>query len=142
MVSDGSDGRPPSSSLVAAGYERIVIGDQEWSREPGQDWQAGGAPPPYPPAQWGEQFQDPVGLHLGRTEEVAGEEAQIVTFYVPGTQLAPAYYAWWVGTQSGRVLQETMVSRFHYMVWNYADFDQPLPIAPPTTGGTPTAAAG
>ena len=45
-----------------------------------------------------------------------------MTFYVPGTQLAPAYYAWWVGTQSGRVLQETMVSRFHYMVWNYTDF--------------------
>ncbi|MEA2531383.1 MAG: hypothetical protein QOG89_3027, partial [Thermomicrobiales bacterium] len=33
--------------------------------------------------------------------------------------------------ESGRVLRETMVSRAHYMIYDYGDIDQPLPIAPP-----------
>ncbi|MEA2593964.1 MAG: copper transport protein [Thermomicrobiales bacterium] len=150
MVRDDSGGQPAASSATSRSYqpagstsaetgsaaprefEQIIIGTRRWQRQGGGDWLEGSAPPVLTPAAWGENYNGATGFHLGRIEDVGGEPAQIVTFLVPGTpRLAPAYYAWWVGTESGRVLRETMVSRAHYMIYDYGDIDQPLPIAPP-----------
>ena len=44
-----------------------------------------------------------------------------------------AWYARWVGTESGRVRQEMMVSQSHYMLSRFSEFDAPVKIAPPDT---------
>ncbi len=58
---------------------------------------------------------------------VNDKPAQVVTFYVPesDSQIA-AWYAWWIDEETGHLVNETMVSRLHYMRWRYFDFDQPV----------------
>jgi len=50
-----------------------------------------------------------------------------------------AWYLWWVGTESGQIRREAMVSRLHYMLHQFSDFDAPMTFSPPTTGATPAA---
>ncbi|HEY7035692.1 MAG TPA: copper resistance protein CopC [Thermomicrobiales bacterium] len=129
---DPATGSPVPESVSPADFEQIIIGPTSWQREGGGPWVTGEAGPVPIPSDWGSNYDGATGFHLGRTEDVNGVSAQIVTFLVPGTdRIAPAYYAWWVATDSGRVMQETMVSRQHYMVYEYFDINQPLPIAPP-----------
>jgi copper transport protein len=167
MVSDGSDGKPMASSnttnefvpaelrqidpatgspeastLTPPDFEQIIIGSTRWQRQNGGQWITGESGPVFTPAEWGDNYNGAIGFHLGRTEEVDGHETQIVTFVVPGTErLAPAFYAWWVATDSGRVLRETMISRSHYMVYEYFDINQPMPISPPAGAASATPAA-
>jgi hypothetical protein len=81
---------------------------------------------------------------MGGVETIAGEQAQVITFRVPETKaLAGAYYVWWVGIDSGRLLQVAMVSRAHYMDERYGNFDGPIEITPPVNdAGTPVATPG
>ena len=80
---------------------------------------------------------------MGITEEVNGEQAQIVAFYVPATTTVAAWYLWWVGVDSGHVLRQAMVSRVHYMSEEYGNFDGPVVIEPPVNDtGTPVATPG
>jgi copper transport protein len=133
---DPATGSPEAASVSPPDFEQIIIGPTSWQREAGGPWVTGEAGPVPTPAEWGSNYDGATGFHLGRTEDVNGVTAQIVTFFVPGTvQIAPAYYAWWVATDSGRVLRETMVSRQHYMVYEYSDINQPLPISPPVDKG-------
>jgi copper transport protein len=149
-VHDGTGTDSPSYSLVGASFkpalpgtteaggtlppafEQIIVGTHRWQRTGGGPWEEGDGPPIYTPSQWGDNYDGATGFHLGRTEDVDGRSVQIVTFLVPGTpRLAAAYYAWWVDTETGHVLRETMVSRAHYMLYEYRDIDQQPPIAPP-----------
>ena len=135
-VSDGTDGAPAASSYRApGGTEAIVVGDRRWLRRPGTGWETGAAAPVVPPADWGGDYAAATGFRLGGEETVDGEPCRIVTFAVPEQteprRLAAAWYAWWVGTESGQIRREAMVSRNHYMLHEYADFDAPLAIAPP-----------
>ncbi|HKG25792.1 MAG TPA: CopD family protein, partial [Thermomicrobiales bacterium] len=149
-VRDGSDGQPAASYAISSAFEplppgateaeaavpttfeQIVVGSRRWQRQGDGEWLIGDSPPVFTPSQWGETYDGATGFHLGRTEEVDGKSTQIVTFLVPGTpRLAAAYYAWWVDPQTGYVLRETMVSRAHYMLYDYRDIDQPQPITPP-----------
>lgn len=146
--SDGSDGRPPAFSLVAKGFEQVIVGRDDWRFRPATGWTHDGANPVRVPATWGEDYANASGFRLGLTEPVDGEPSQIVTFVVPPRDPdrgAAAHYAWWVGTESGRVRQEAMVSSGHYMLRRYGDFDAPFVIAPPpealATSGSPVAGA-
>ncbi len=133
-ASDGSDGHPPAWTDTSASYERIIVGDREWIRRIGQPWTAQGGSPLYLPAQWGDAYAHATGFRLGPIESIDGEPCQLVTFLEPAQehpQLVATWYAWWVGTQSGRVRQEAMVSRLHYMLYHYRDFDAPFTITPP-----------
>lgn len=146
-VDDGAAGGPPAYSYRApGGAESVVVGDRRWLRRPGEGWETGPGAPPVPPAEWGADYAGAIGARLGGEETVDGERCQIVTFAVPERteprRLAAAWYAWWVGVESGRLRREAMVSRNHYMVRAYADFDVPLAIAPPADApdpATPTA---
>jgi hypothetical protein len=81
---------------------------------------------------------------MGGIETIAGEQAQLITFRVPETQqLAGAYYVWWVGVDTGHLLQVAMVSRAHYMDERYGNFDGPVEITPPVNdAGIPVATPG
>ena len=81
----------------------------------------------------GRQFTARIDLKVPGSE-IAGETAQIVTFFVPDQEgLSAAWYACWVGTESGQVHRVAMISRAHYMVTDYRDFDGPIAIEPPVT---------
>jgi len=58
---------------------------------------------------------------------VNGRTTQIITFYVPQSEtLLPAWYAWWVDTETGYVIREAMISSWHYMIYEFGEFNQPL----------------
>jgi hypothetical protein len=87
--------------------------------------------PPVGPAQWMVEFEGATDFVLGNTEEINGATCQLVTFFVPGDTLAPAYYAWWINVETGKLEQEAMVSRSHYMIKHYDWSTEPPPIEPP-----------
>jgi hypothetical protein len=146
LVSAGGNGQPPGFIYRAAGgMEAIVLGTTRWVKLPndlGWDKQEGSSP--LPPSEWGEEYRPATQFSILGEETVDGERCQIVAFLTPELtdpqRRSAAWYLWWVGTESGRIRQETMVSRFHYMHHVYSDFDAPLTIGPPETGATPVAA--
>ena len=125
--------------------EAIILGTTRWVKLPnnlGWDKQEGSSP--LPPSEWGEEYRPAAEFAVLGEETVDGERCQILAFLVP-EQTEPqrrsaAWYLWWVGTESGRVRQETMASRFHYMHHLYFDFDAPLTIGPPPVAASPVAA--
>lgn len=139
-LNDGHDGEtPPASSQTSGQFARIQVGDREWLRLPNGTWSERRASVFVPPSAWGETYAGATGFRLGRVEEIGGEPSQIVTFHVPGTPgQAAAWYAWWVGMESGRLHRQMMVSRSHYMLDHYRDFDATIPIEPPVTKGSST----
>lgn len=140
-VTAGGEGRPPASSLFAAEFEAVTVGEVQWVRQPGLNWTEREAVPVFLPSDWGEDYVDATGFRLGRIEEVEGERCQFVSFVVPATGDRSAWYGWWVGLESGRVRRETMVARGHYMVYRFYEFDAPFTIEPPADAASGTPAA-
>lgn len=131
-VTDGSNGHPPASYAYASTAALVRVGDDEWLQVNEGPWQQRDASPFIYPVDWDEEWIGATGFRVGRTENLAGEPNQIVTFSVPaGDRWAAAWYAMWVGTESGRVHRVLMVSRSHYMEANFTDFDAPIVIDPP-----------
>jgi putative copper export protein len=143
QVNDGSDGTAPAMSVSTETTSVITIGNRRWIGQAGGRWGETGSNPPIPPSEWGQDYAAATDFRLGGIEEVNGEQARIITFYTPETNLAPAYYVWWVGVESGRLLQVAMVSRLHYMTESFSDFNAPIEIIPPVDpAGTPIAQPG
>ena len=127
---------PPSGVSV------VAIGDTQWIKRGDADWQVQAAGPIVPPSR-GDTYAGATGFQLGNVEEIEGEQAQIVTFYLPPSgRTVAAWFAWWVGIDSGHVLRETMVSRSHYMVYNYSRFNEDFDIQPPVDDGEATPSTG
>ncbi|MCC6314901.1 MAG: hypothetical protein IT337_12905 [Thermomicrobiales bacterium] len=144
-IDDGSGGKEPSFYFRAeGGLEAVIIGPRRWVRQPGEEWVEQEASPMILPSEWGAEYAGATGFRLGRIENVDGEPSRVVTFIVPERQnpyVVPAWYAWWVGAESGELRREVMVSRYHYMINEFHDIDAPLQIAPPipTGAGSPAA---
>ncbi len=141
VVNDGSDGSRAGyhyRNITVNGWEAVVFADQMWTRYPSQSWETSDGQEMIPPSRWGEEYEGATGFHLGRIEVIDGEPCQAITFVVPGTpSRVVAWYVWWVGTDTGLVRRDAMISRSHYMINHLSDFDAPLVIAPPTdTAGT------
>lgn len=135
-VNDGSDGQPPTYRYqTPAGFQAYVFGGWRWMRTGDEPWTVDGSTPMIPPSEWGEEYAGATGFRLGRVEEIDGEACQIVTFVVPETttprRQKAAWFAWWVGTESGQVRREAMVSSKHYMLNDFSDFDAPMLLLPP-----------
>lgn len=119
---------------VPGATEAFVVGDQSWQRRPGEAWEQRAASPPIPPSEWDREFTGATGFALGPVEVVNGEPSQVVTFVAPAaTRRAVAWYVWWVGVESGQLRREIMVSRSHYMLSEFRDFDAPFTITAPVT---------
>jgi hypothetical protein len=140
-VNDGADGSMPGFTYVAeGGWEYVVLGETGWTKLPGKDWRVDSVNPMIPPSEWDEEYIGATGFQFGRVETIDGEPCQIVTFVVPGSERqVVAYYAWWIGVESGALKQEMMISKSHYMVTQYFDVDAPITIAPPPDAPTPAA---
>lgn len=150
-VTDGADGSPAAYALrVPESAEMYVVGDQRWTRRaPDAPWQVDNSGVTVPPADWGETYAGATGFRLGAVEQIDGEASQLVSFVVPTTEQPRrqevAWYAWWVGLETGRLHREAMISRSHYMLNEFRDFDAPLAITPPADGApgaTPDATPG
>lgn len=143
-VDTGVDGGNAGFSYsTPGGLQAVVIGPDLWTKPEGGVWSLGEASPMNPPANWPDEYEGSVGFVLGRTEVIDGETCQVVTFLAPDLpNRAAAWYAWWVGVDTGFVRRDVMISRDHYMTGFYTDFDQPLGLVPPVTGnaGSPVAA--
>ena len=136
-VNDGSDGSPAGyiyRNITINGWEAIVLSNQMWTRYPGEAWEQSGGQEMIPPSRWGEEYEGATGFQLGRIEEIDGEPSQIITFVVPeAPNRVIAWYVWWVGTETELVRRDAMISRSHYMVSFFADFDAPFTIELPVT---------
>ena len=147
-LSDGSDGNPPGDHLIALispYYERVILGDKTWLRmSGGQPWSERGPTSLLMPADWGEDYAIVSGFRLGPLQELDGEVCQVITFVTAAPKKQPGWHVWWVGTESGQVRGEAMVSTLHYMLYHFMDFDSPVTISPPADfapAANPTAPA-
>lgn len=127
-LANGDPPRPPTYDT----RHTITVGEQGWLSTTDGQWLE--QPPGRfdVPSQWGQIYEVGQNFRLGGTQSINGEEARIVTFYSPErTGQSEAWFAWWVGVDTGNVLQVTMVARQHYMMWQYTDINGEFPIAPP-----------
>jgi copper transport protein len=126
----------PNGSLPALPrlntYHSITIGELSWEND-GDLWVPQSPVRYQPPSEWDSTYTGAQEFQFGTTEGIDGEECQIVTFHTPNApSQSEAWFAWWVGKDTGLVRQTTMVANQHYMVWNYRDFNQNFMIqAPP-----------
>ncbi len=143
-VNDGFDGSTPAQTISTEQTTAITIGTTRWLSQTSSDrWGATQSNPPIPPSEWGSDYDNAVGFRVGGIEDVHGEPAQIVTFYTPQSNLAPAFLAWWVSVETGQLLKVAMVSRVHYMTQHFTNFDGEIVILPPVNdAGTPVATPG
>jgi len=130
VVTEGEARAPDRLHLRVAtdGSRREVyqVGGRRCDREGNGPWQCADVPP----ANFFDRsgFRAAAGVRLGRQETVAGDPARIIFFYYPP---AEAWYAWWVGEQTGYLLQEVMVAPGHIMATRYFDHNAPLTISLP-----------
>ncbi len=140
----GGDGEPPAFSFrITGGMEAVVIGTTRWVRPPGVGWQRQEGATVVPPSEWGEEYSGATGFTLLGEETIDGELTQIVAFVAPELneprRRTVAWYLWWVGTETGHVHREAMVSRRHYLLHHFSGFIEPMHILPPDDAATPGA---
>lgn len=144
-VTAGGDGAPPGFTYRAAGgMEAINIGSTRWINLPGDlDWQKQEGATVVLPSEWDEEYFGATGFTIIGEETIDGEPCQLLAFVVPELseprRQTVAWYLWWVDQETGHVRQETMVSRLHYMLNRFSDFDVPFALAPPEARATPVA---
>ena len=132
--------QPPAYRESAPGTELVIVDGTQWARRGSDPWQQSPAGPLPVPSSWAAAYDRAAGFRLGPVETVDGEPCQVVTFSQPspsGQAWAAAWYAWWVGTETGFVRRETMVAPRHYMRYDYRDFNASVTIAPPAAAATP-----
>ena len=115
---------------TSAGFSSVIIGDAQYSRDPGGAWRREQRPRPYAfPADFPTYYTKATEQTLGVQQELDGERCQLITFRIPASGL---WYAWWVGTQTHLLRREAMVASHHYMVSHFTDFDRPIQITAPS----------
>ncbi|MEZ4532113.1 MAG: hypothetical protein R2855_13980 [Thermomicrobiales bacterium] len=95
--------------------------------------------PIFPPSEWGATYDGARDFQLGRRVGRRRRGA-VITFYVTRSRtrrLQPGMR--WIDEETGHLVNETMVSRLHYMRWRFFDFDAPVDIPVPGTVATPVA---
>jgi hypothetical protein len=132
-VNDGTDGSKPGFSYVnPGGFEAIVLGTTVWSRYPGEEWDIRETNQMVPPSEWGGEYDGATGFQMGPVTETPAGPCRMVTFVVPEEQRRSiAWYAWCIDESSGNVFRDAMISRNHYMVTSFENFDADVVIEPP-----------
>ncbi len=136
IVTDGEAQRPDRVHyhVLSPGkseYDAYRVGDSSCSQDRGQSWHCNST-----------SSSDPLNLNylrstafkLGRQEVVDNENTQVVLFYNPAQQ---AWYAWWVGSETGYVRRQMMVAPGHYMLTGFFDHNSPLVIQIPADAQVP-----
>ena len=119
-----------TSSSGSTTNEFYRVGTQSCSRdvEPISAWECQGDE-----AQKGfdlEYLASSTAFRLGRQETVDGELSRLLLFSNPGQR---AWFAWWVGEQTGYLRRQAMVAPGHFMLTRYFDHNAPLSIELPAS---------
>jgi len=144
-VTAGGEGVPPGFTYRAlGGMEAVIIGSTRWIKLPADlGWQQQEGATVVPPSEWDDEYLGATGFSILGEETIDGERCQLLAFVVPQLteprRQTVAWYLWWVGTETGQVRKEAMVSRVHYMLNHFGDFDAPLTLTPPVDAATPVA---
>jgi len=81
-------------------------------------------------------YLKPTAFKLGLSEQIGGEMTRVLLFYNPSQ---PAWYAWWVGEETGYLHRQAMVAPGHFMLTTFFDHNEPVAIEIPpdalTSGG-------
>jgi hypothetical protein len=133
-VNDGTDGSEPGFSYVnPGGFEAVVLGTTAWSRYPGEEWDIRETNQMVPPSEWGGEYSGATGFQMGPVAETPAGSCRMITFVVPEEpRRSIAWYAWCIDERSGNVFRDAMISRNHYMVTSFNNFDADIVIEPPT----------
>ncbi|MGD9713292.1 MAG: hypothetical protein AB7V46_14660 [Thermomicrobiales bacterium] len=138
-VTDGNGG-VPAARMVNAQFELLTIGDRSFQRTPGRDWFEREFLPILPVSEWPMLYEGATDFALGESVMVNDRATQIIMFHVPVSEtFAPATYAWWVDEETGYVIREAMISTWHYMIYEFGEFNQPLQFEIPIAASTPQA---
>ena len=143
-VTSGDGSTPPGFTYRAAGgMEAIIIGSTRWIRLPGDArWEEQQSAPVVLPSEWDEEYIGATGFTILGEETIDGERCLLLAFVAPELtepRRTVAWYLWWVGEETGYVRKEAMVSRLHYMLNAFRDFDVPIALSPPQEAATPIA---
>lgn len=77
-------------------------------------------------------YMDPsTAFQFGRREVVDGEMTQVLLFYNPSQ---PAWYAWWIGVDTGYLRRQAMVAAGHFMLTHFSAHNEPVSIEFPPQG--------
>ncbi len=142
-VTAGDEDTPPGFSYRAVGgMEAVIIGSTRWINLPGElGWQKQEGATVVLPSEWDEEYLGATGFTVLGEETIDGERCRLLAFVVPELteprRQTVAWYLWWVGEETGYVRQEAMVSRLHFMLNRFSDFDVPIDLAPPEETATP-----
>ena len=112
-------------------YDTYRVGATTCSLDHGQSWQCSSASSSN---VLNLDYLRPTAFTLGREDVVDGENAQVVLFYNPGQQ---AWYAWWVGSETGYLRRQMMVAPGHYMLTEFFDQNVPFAIEIPSEAQVP-----
>lgn len=115
----------------ASDYDTYRVGTTSCNRDRGQSWQCSSGSSSEVLKL---DYLRPTAFRLGREDFVSGEKARVVLFYNPGQH---AWYAWWVGTDTGYLRRQMMVAPGHYMMTDFFDHNAPLVIQIPAEAGSP-----
>jgi len=134
IVTDGELEAPDrihyvTSSTASRPYESYRTGTQSCRRDPDAN----------PPWQCNESegqaafdldyMEKATPFRLGREEVVDGEMSRVLLFYNPGQG---AWFAWWIGEETGYLRRQAMVAPGHFMLTRYFDHNVPINIEVPS----------
>ncbi len=133
-VNDGSDGSSPGFTyFTPGGLDAVVLDRTVWSRMPGEDWSARETNQMVPPSEWGGEYEGATGFAFGPVITINDMPCRVITFVVPEAERrSVAWYAWCIDEQSGDLIMDGMVSRRHYMLTLFSDFDAEVEIVAPS----------
>jgi copper transport protein len=132
---DGTAPAPPTRNT----YRAVTIGERGWSVDADGTVTEQSATQYLPIDRYPETYEGADHIRFGGTEEVNGEVSRIITFHTPERSgQSEAWFAFWVGTETGNIHRLAMVASNHYMVWEYSAFNEPFVIEAPD-GATPSA---
>ncbi len=136
VVTDGEAQRPDRVhyhvlSPGSSDYDTYHVGATTCSLDRGESWQCSSASSSN---VLNLDYLRPTAFALGREDVVDGENAQVVLFYNPGQQ---AWFAWWVGSETGYLRRQMMVAPGHYMLTEFFDQNVPFAIEIPSEAQVP-----
>ncbi|MEZ4498519.1 MAG: hypothetical protein R2839_00335 [Thermomicrobiales bacterium] len=142
-VTAGVGGQPAASRSVNADFELLTIGDRTFQRKSGGNWFEREFLPVNPISNWVSLYEGATDFARAESVMINDRTTQIITFFVPENDASPAaWYAWWVDAETGYVIREAMISYWHYMIYEFGEFNQPLSFDVPIAAATPVASPG
>ncbi|HUF52987.1 MAG TPA: CopD family protein [Dehalococcoidia bacterium] len=138
VISDGQAEAPDKNRFTVfspnySDYQTVQAGSTSCTQRNGEAWEcrddAGRE-------SFGLDYMEGASaFRFGRREMVEDETAQVLLFNNGGQ--AGAWYAWWIGEETGYLRRQAMVAPGHFMLTNYFGQNEPVDIELPDMAARP-----